>query len=74
MKEIKRIEGIIVQQKRWNQERNYVTIASKEKQIARLKETLVLPEKDPAQIHFHFRGPEPSGNEILSVRGLKKKL
>ncbi len=74
MKEIKRIEGIIVQQKRWNQERNYVTIASKEKQIARLKETLVLPEKDPAQIHFHFRGPEPSGNEILSVRGLKKSF
>lgn len=74
MKEIKRIEGIIVQQRRWNQERNYVTIASKEKQIDRLKETLVVPEKDPAQIHFHFRGPEPSGNEILSVKGLKKSF
>lgn len=74
MKEIKRIEGIIVQQRRWNQERNYVTIASKEKQIERLKETLVVPEKDPAQIHFHFRGPEPSGNEIISVKGLKKSF
>lgn len=74
MKEIKRIEGIIVQQRRWNQERNYVTIASKEKQIDRLKETLVVPEKDPAQIHFHFRGPEPSGNEIISVKGLKKSF
>lgn len=70
MKEIKRIEGIIAQQRRWNQARNYVTIASKEKQIERLREGLVAPEKDPAAIHFHFRGTEPSGNEIIDVRDL----
>ena len=70
MKEIKRIQGIIAQQRRWNQARNYVTIASKEKQIERLKEGLVAPEKDPAAIHFHFRGTEPSGNEIIDVRDL----
>ena len=70
MKEIKRIEGIIAQQRRWNQARNYVTIASKEKQIERLREGLVPPEKDPAAIHFHFRGAEPSGNEIIDVRDL----
>ena len=70
MKEIRRIEGIIAQQRRWNQARNYVTIASKEKQIERLKEGLVPPEKDPSAIHFHFRGAEPSGNEIIDVRDL----
>ncbi len=70
MKEIRRIEGIIAQQRRWNQARNYVTIASKEKQIERLKEGLVPPEKDPAAIHFHFRGTEPSGNEIIDVRDM----
>lgn len=70
MKEIRRIEGIIAQQRRWNQARNYVTIASKEKQIERLREGLVPPEKDPAAIHFHFRGAEPSGNEIIDVRDL----
>ena len=70
LKEIKRIEGIIAQQRRWNQARNFVTIASKEKQIERLKEGLVPPEKDPAAIHFHFRGTEPSGNEIIDVRDL----
>ena len=70
MKEIKRIEGIIAQQRRWNQERNFVTIASKQKQIDRLKEGLVPPEKDPAAIHFHFRGAEPSGNEIIDVRDM----
>ncbi len=70
MKEIKRIEGIIAQQRRWNQAHNFVTIASKEKQIERLKEGLVPPEKDPAAIHFHFRGAEPSGNEIIDVRDM----
>ena len=35
--EIKRIEGIIEQQKRFNQAHNYITIASKEKQIERIK-------------------------------------
>ena len=70
MKEIRRIEGIIAQQRRWNQARNYVTIASKEKQIERLREGLVPPEKDPASIHFHFRGTEPSGNEIIDVRDM----
>ena len=33
LEEINRIKGIIEQQKRFNQERNYITIASKEKQI-----------------------------------------
>ena len=70
LKEIKRIEGIIAQQRRWNQAHNFVTIASKEKQIERLREGLVPPEKDPAAIHFHFRGAEPSGNEIIDVRDL----
>ena len=40
MTEIKRIEGIIEQQKRFNQARNYITIASKEKQIERIKAEL----------------------------------
>ncbi len=44
-REIQRIEGIIEQQRRWNQERNYVTIASKQKQIDRLAATLEKPPK-----------------------------
>lgn len=72
MKEIKRIEGIITQQRRWNQERNYITIASKEKQIERLRKTLVVPEKDPQAVRFRFLGTEPTGNEIFSAKGLGK--
>jgi len=71
-KEISRIEGIIAQQKRWNQERNYVTIASKQKQIDRLKATLVPPEKEASGIHFHFRAAGGYGNDVLIGENLSK--
>ena len=52
MKEIGRIEGIIEQQKRWNQAHNYVTIASKQKQIDRIAADLVKPDEAPDSLHF----------------------
>ncbi len=70
--EIKRIEGIIEQQKRFNQAHNYVTIASKEKQIERLKETLVVPEKTLKSIHFSFKTEIRTGDEVLFVSDLRK--
>lgn len=70
--EIKRIEGIIEQQKRFNQERNYITIASKEKQIERLKETLVVPEKALKSVNFSFKTDIRTGDEVLSVQNLEK--
>lgn len=70
--EIKRIEGIIEQQKRFNQERNYITIASKEKQIERLKETLVVPEKALKSVNFSFKTEVRTGDEVLSVQNLEK--
>jgi ATP-binding cassette subfamily F protein 3 len=73
-KEIKRIYGIIEQQKRWNQERNYVTIASKLKQIERLKETLVEPEKEQDTIGFNFKVEKPSGNDVIIAENLSKSF
>ncbi len=70
--EIKRIEGIIEQQKRFNQAHNYVTIASKEKQIERLKSTLVVPEKALKSVHFSFKTETRTGDEVLSVVNLRK--
>lgn len=69
-KEIKRIEGIIEQQRRWNQERNYVTIASKQKQIDRLEATLEKPEQDPDSIRFQFHASRRSGDDVLTAEGL----
>lgn len=72
--EIKRIEGIIEQQKRFNQERNYITIASKEKQIERLKETLVVPDKVLKSVNFSFKTDVRTGDEVLVVKNLQKSF
>ena len=71
-KEIKRIEGIIAQQKRWNQAHNYVTIASKQKQIDRIRAEMIPPEKDEKHIVLRFPEPEPTGNEVLTLKDLGK--
>ncbi|MBR2875696.1 MAG: ABC-F family ATP-binding cassette domain-containing protein [Clostridia bacterium] len=72
--EIKRIEGIIEQQKRFNQERNYITIASKEKQIERIKADLVVPDKAFAAVKFSFDSELRSGDNVLTVFDLEKSF
>ncbi len=69
-KEISRIEGIIEQQKRWNQARNYVTIASKQKSIDRLAQTLDKPEDEPDVIDFKFHASRRGGNDVLEAKKL----
>ena len=72
--EIKRIEGIIEQQKRFNQERNYITIASKQKQIDRIKEGLVVPDKAVDTLRFSFKSELRSGDDVLIVENLSKSF
>ena len=68
--EIKRIEGIIEQQKRWNRERNIRTAEHKQKSIDRLEETLEKPEEDTSKIRFRFTAERKSGNDVLFVKNL----
>ena len=72
MKEIRSIEGIIEQQKRFNRERNYKTIASKQKSIDRLEKDLVKPEKELQSIRFRFETAVTSGNDVLFAKNLSK--
>ncbi|MCQ4023034.1 MULTISPECIES: ABC-F family ATP-binding cassette domain-containing protein [unclassified Ruminococcus] len=74
MKEIKRIEGIVEQQKRWGRERNFITAASKQKQADRIKEQLEIPESELETIHFRFTPKEESGNDVLKCEGLSKSF
>lgn len=69
-KEIKRIEGIIDQQKRWNQAHNYVTIASKQKSIDRLEATLVKPEDSPEALKFNFKCNDGCGNDVFHAENI----
>lgn len=72
--EIERIEGIIATQKHFGQERNYVTIAHKQKSIDRLRENLVEPEKELQAIRFRFKADFVSGNDVLTAESLKKSF
>lgn len=74
LKEINRIEGIVEQQKRWGQEHNFITAASKQKQADRLKETLEKPEDLPEAIKFTFRAKEGGTNDVLIAKGLSKSF
>jgi len=70
MAEVKRIEGIIEQQKRWNREKNIKTAESKQKQIDRMLAGLEKPEKERNDITFSFSPYSESGEEVLSVKDL----
>lgn len=74
VKEINRIEGIVEQQKRWGQEHNFITAASKQKQADRLKETLEKPEELPETIKFSFRAKDGGANDALTAKNLSKSF
>ncbi len=70
MKEVHRIEGIIEQQKRWNREKNIKTAESKQKQIDRMLEGLVIPESEKENMTLSFKADGMCGNEVLKVKNL----
>lgn len=69
-KEIKRIEGIVAQQRQWNRERNIKTAESKLKVIDRLESTLQKPEEKPDSIHFDFAINQRGGNDVFTAEKL----
>ncbi len=72
IKEIRRIEGIIEQQKRWNRERNLRTAASKQKEIDRIKADMTEPDGELESIRMRFEPRHESGNDVLMAEGLSK--
>ncbi len=74
MKEVRRIEGIIEQQRRWNRERNIKTAESKQKMIDRIKRDMVEPERDEQSIRFALKAQEGGGNDVLIAERLKKSF
>ncbi len=74
MKEIRRIEGIVEQQKRWGRERNFITAASRQKEADRIKAQLVAPESELETMRMHFEPRCESGNDVLMCRGIAKSF
>lgn len=71
-REIKRIEGIIEQQRRWNRERNIKTAEHKQKSIDRLEKDLEKPFEDTEKFVFRFPASKRSGNDVIIGEGLSK--
>ena len=74
IKEIKRIEGIVEQQKRWGRERNFITAASRQKEADRIKAQLVVPESELETMRMRFEPKFESGNDVLICRGIEKSF
>ena len=74
LKEIKRIEGIVEQQKRWGQAHNFITAASKQKEADRIKDQLVAPESELVTMRMHFEPRCESGNDVLICKNLAKSF
>lgn len=72
IKEIKRIEAIVEQQKRWGRERNFITAASKQKAADRIKSKLVTPDSELETMRMHFNVKCESGNDVLICKNISK--
>ena len=74
MREIRRIEGIIEQQRRWNRERNIRMAESKQKEVDRIKDRLVVPDSELENMRMRFEPRHESGNDVLIVKNLSKSF
>ena len=72
-KEIARIEGIIAKQRHFGQERNFITIASKQKQIEHM-EKVDAPKSAPKNIKMSFRSAGESGNKVIVCEHIEKSF
>ncbi len=72
--EIKRIEGIIEQQRSFARERNFITAESKRKMLERKKAELVVPDPPLSQMRIKFTPVSETGNDVLNVSGLSKSF
>ena len=68
-KQIAKIRANIDFQRRCNREHNFVTIRSKEKQLARM-EKIELAPKDPKEIRMRFLAEEESAGDVMEVKDL----
>ncbi len=68
-KEIARIQANIEFQRRCNREHNFVTIRSKEKQLARMEKVELSP-RAPRDIRVRFAAEEESANDVVEAKGL----
>ena len=74
MAQVRRIEGIISQQRQWNRQRNIKTAESKQKMIDRMTKDLAVPEEMQEKLEFGFSIKYESGSDVLFAENLSKSF
>ena len=74
LEEIKRIEGIIEQQRSFARERNFITAESKRKMLEKKRAELIEPEMPVSEMKLSFTIESESGNDVLFIKNLKKSF
>ncbi len=72
-KEIARVEAMIEQQRRWGQERNFVTIRAKENYIKHM-DKVEKPADELKSIRLSFRNAPAGGNDVIIADNLAKSF
>ena len=70
--ELERLEAVVKQQHQWNREKNIKTADSKQKEIDRLRATLVKPESELDGIRFALRPRTPGGSETVVAQNISR--
>lgn len=70
MKEVRRMEDVITELRRWNKEKSVKRAESKQKALDKMKENIVEPPPPPDELDFTFRCVKTSGNDVLFADGL----
>ncbi|MCL1816740.1 MAG: ATP-binding cassette domain-containing protein, partial [Clostridiales bacterium] len=75
-REARRVAAIIEQQRSFNRERNFRTIASKQKQLNRIQAEVeeLSPLAATHQLNFRFVTPPPGGQEVLRTYEISKSF
>lgn len=74
MREIRRVESIIEQQRRWGRERNFITAQSKQHQVDKLREQLITPDSELKTLSFTLTPKRESGQDVLMCYDLCKSF
>ncbi len=71
-REIQRMENMITQLRRWNREKSIRTAESKEKQLAKLKDSVKAPTPIAPTLGFSLSVAQASGQDVLIAEHLSK--
>ena len=72
-KEIARVEAMMEQQRRWGQERNFVTIRAKENYLKHM-DKVEKPTDELKSIRMSFQSAPPSANEVIRANNLSMRF